>query len=188
MVPIGSELLLDELKYHHISSYLNAFVEPVRTCLHVPTLEAEHAYLLERLPMIEQKRTFFYVLLTPSQRECIGAIEIRGQEHPGQLYCWMHPDFWGKNYFARALQCAAHLYFVMSGALYFTAHVDTDNMRSYYALKKCGFADYHITQGAYGRQYELILRNQSAGQSYLDCIRIKMNDEALLLSDSEFQS
>lgn len=160
MVPIGSELVLDELKFHYISSYLNSFVEPVRTRLHVPTLEAEHAYLLERLPMIEQKRTFFYVLLTPLQHACIGAIEIRGQEHPGQLYCWIHPDFWGKNYFARALESAAQLYFTISGALYFTAHVDVDNMRSYYALKKCGFADYRTTQGPYTKQYELVLRNR----------------------------
>ena len=159
MVPIiGSYLVLDQLQEIYISAYLDAFVEQVRARLHVPDVAAEHDYLLQRLPLITLQQTFFFVLLHSISRTCIGAIEIRGEEHPGQLYCWLHPDFWGKNYFQEAIQLAAHLYFSVTGALYFTARVDSDNVRSYYALKKTGFADYRLVDGAYGRQYELILR------------------------------
>lgn len=159
MVPVvGSHIILDQLQEIYIESYLNAFVEQVRVPLHVPDTAAEHDYLLQRIPLVATQQTFFFVLFTKLNRACVGAIEIRGHEHPGQLYCWLHPAYWGKSYFQEALQLAAHIYFSVTQALYFTARVDSDNMRSYYALKKNGFADYRLVDGAYGKQYELILR------------------------------
>lgn len=162
MVPIiGSYLVLDYLQEMYISAYLQAFVEQVRMPLHVPDAASEHTYLLQRLPLVATQQTFFFVLLHTLNRACIGAIEIRGQEHQGQLYCWLHPDYWGKNYFQEAIRLAAQIYFSVTGAAYFTARVDYDNVRSYCALKKNGFADYRLVDGAYGKQYELVLRKKS---------------------------
>ena len=159
MVPvIGSHLILDQLKEIYVSAYLDAFVQEVRMPLHVPDLAAEREYLYERLPMVLLQQTFFFVLFNNFNRACIGAVEIRGEEHAGQLYCWLHPDYWGKSYFQEAIQLAARFYFSVTDALYFTARVDSTNLRSYHALKKNGFADYRMIEGASGKQFELILR------------------------------
>jgi hypothetical protein len=40
---------------------------------------------------------------------------------------------------------------------YYTANVDVENLRSYYALKKFGFIDSGIKNGPYGMQYKLFL-------------------------------
>lgn len=40
---------------------------------------------------------------------------------------------------------------------YYTANVDAENLRSYYALKKFGFIDAGVKNGPYGLQYRLIL-------------------------------
>jgi RimJ/RimL family protein N-acetyltransferase len=158
MLPIiGTEFILDVFQESYIQMYLDAFVEQVQILLHVPNIFAEQQYLAERLSLVALQQTFFFVLLHRLSGRCIGAIEIRGPEHPGQLYCWLHPDFWGKSYFQEAMRLAAQVYFSMTGLLCFTARVDVTNIRSYYALKKTGFADYRLVAGAYGMQFELVL-------------------------------
>lgn len=157
MLPIiGTEFILDVFQESYIQMYLDAFVEQVQILLHVPNIFAEQQYLAERLSLVALQQTFFFVLLHRLSGRCIGAIEIRGQEHPGQLYCWLHPDYWGKNCFQEAMRLAAGIYFSVTGAAYFTARVDVGNVRSYYALKKNGFADYRLVEGPCGQQFELI--------------------------------
>lgn len=151
----GIHIVLRPLMYAYIPEYLTAFTHEVRTALHVPDIDAEQNYLHNRLSLMQNGKTFFYCIFNQLQR-LIGAIEIRGQEHPGQLYTWLHPDHWGKNYFQEALQLVQHIYFQHTHAPYFTARVDIDNKRSYKALKKAGFADYAIVQGCYAPQYELL--------------------------------
>lgn len=155
-----SDVALQSLQELHIPYYLQSFVEPVRRLLHVTGIDAERDYLYERLPLVDRQETFFFVLMHTVRAFCLGAIEIRGPGHSGQLYCWLHPDFWGKGYFGQALQVAAAHYFETTHALYFTAHVDISNGRSYAALKKCGFADYRLLDGPYGKQYELMFVNK----------------------------
>ncbi len=157
---IGSRVMLREFNYTYITSYLNAFVPMVQDALHVSSIRVEHAYLLNQLEKIKQRKTFFFIIFEKTKDRCIGAIEIRGREHSGQLYCWLHPRYWGKNVFRESLMLAARVYFSLTNALYFTARVDIDNTRSYKALKKCGFADYQLVEGAQGKQFELLLRKR----------------------------
>ncbi len=155
----GFNVVLRPLSYQYIQGYLLAFTQEVRMLLHVPDMQTEYQYLLNRIPLIAQRRTFFYCIFDKFISTIIGALEIRGSEHPGQLYTWLRPDYWGKNYFQEALFLAQRFYFSQINSLYFTARTDIDNQRSYKALKKAGFADYAIVQGSYALQYELILVN-----------------------------
>ena len=155
----GFNVILRPLSYKYIQGYLLAFTQEVRILLHVPDTQAEYHYLLNRITLVTQRRTFFYCIFDQLMHTIIGALEIRGKEHPGQLYTWLRPDYWGKNYFQEAVHLAQRFYFSHINALYFTARVDIDNQRSYQALKKAGFADYAIVQGSYALQYELILVN-----------------------------
>ena len=155
----GPNVVLCPLSYQYMQGYLVAFTQEVRTLLHVPDTQTEYYYLLNRIMLVTQRRTFFYCIFDQFINTIIGALEIRGHEHPGQLYTWLRPDYWGKNYFREALYLAQRFYFSQTNALYFTARVDIDNQRSYKALKKVGFADYAIVQGSYAPQYELILVN-----------------------------
>ena len=155
----GSKVILRPLSYQCMQGYLLAFTHEVRMLLHVPDIQTEYQYLLNRMPLITQRRTFFYCIFDKLIHTIIGALEIRGQEHPGQLYTWLRPDYWGRNYFQEALHLTQRFYFSQTEALYFTGRVDIDNQRSYKALKKAGFADYAIVQGSYAPQYELILVN-----------------------------
>lgn len=152
----GDQVLLRPLSYAYVFQYLISFTQPVRHILHVPDLEAEYRYLSNRLFLQNKQTIFFYCIFDKATDTFVGAIEIRGAEFPGQLYTWLHPDYWGKYYFQEALLVLATYYFSVTQQLYFTARVDADNMRSYYALKKIGFADYAVVQGAYAKQYELL--------------------------------
>lgn len=149
-------VLLRPLSYEHVFQYLISFTPQVRYILHVPDLEAEYRYLSNRLIYQKEQTIFFYCIFDQSTDILIGAIEIRGTEFPGQLYTWLHPDYWGKDYFQEALSLLATYYFSVTHQLYFTARVDIDNSRSYHALKKAGFADYAIVEGPYAEQYELL--------------------------------
>lgn len=157
---IGSHIILRQFGYMDIASYLEAFVPIVQHGLHVSSVQAEHAYLVDRLTKIKERKTLFFIIFEKVNNVCIGAIEIRGREHSGQLYCWLHPRYWGKKFFRESLMLASRVYFSLTNALYFTARVDIDNIRSYKALKKCGFVDYQLVEGAYGKQFELLLRKR----------------------------
>jgi RimJ/RimL family protein N-acetyltransferase len=152
----GGHVLLRPLSYAYVFQYLISFTQPVRNILHVPGLEAEYRYLSHRLFLQTKQTIFFYCIFDNSTDILVGAIEIRGAEFPGQLYTWLHPDYWGKQYFQEALSLLSTYYFAITHEPYFTARVDADNMRSYFALKKAGFADYAIVQGSYAKQYELL--------------------------------
>lgn len=152
----GDQVLLRPLSYAYVFPYLISFTQPVRHILHVPDLEAEYRYLSNRLFLQNKQTIFFYSIFDSATDILIGAIEIRGAGFPGQLYTWLHPDYWGKDYFQEALSLLATYYFSVTQQLYFSARVDIDNIRSYKALKKAGFADYAIVEGPYAEQYELL--------------------------------
>ncbi len=152
----NDHVLLRPLSYAYVFPYLVSFVSQVRDILHVPDLEAEYRYLSNRLLCQKEQTIFFYCIFEKTTDIFVGAIEIRGAEFPGQLYTWLHPDYWGQCYFQEALRLLSAYYFLVTQEAYFTARVDTDNLRSYYALKKVGFADYAIVEGPYAKQYELL--------------------------------
>jgi RimJ/RimL family protein N-acetyltransferase len=117
----------------------------------------------------------------------IGAIEIRElTESDGQLYSWINENYWGSGAYQEALKLISKKYFetcnlknTCAGSIgcdnngnfgsssngnvrckYYTANVDAENLRSYYALKKFGFIDSGIKNGPYGPQYKLLLVNK----------------------------
>lgn len=157
---IGEKVSLRLLSDTYITSYLASFTQEVRSALDVPDIDTEYTYVCERMPLVKDQRTFFYCIFDVQSDTVIGALEIRGIEHPGQLYVWLHPAYWGKGYFQEAMRLAATHYFNCTQSLYFTARVDSTNKRSYRALKKAGFVDYaYIEKSRSAMQYELLCIN-----------------------------
>lgn len=147
----------DELKAVYIEPYLHMFSPHVRTVLAVPSLEAERTYVQTHLQLHLSGHTHFYVIKNPQTHALIGAIEIRdAYAYRGQLYCWLHEQYWGSGYFTVAMQWVIQDYFKKTGALFFNALVAVENKRSYYALKKCGFIDSGYQAGGGDDQYELL--------------------------------
>ncbi len=157
---VGQAVILKPLAHHYVDQYLHMFSPHVRHVLHVSSLDDERVYLQQQL--LEQKRdnTFFYCVFDKVLTQLVGAIEIRNPaQHLGQLYCWLNEQFWGAGHFSESLALISQAYFSSSKDNLLRAHVDVSNKRSYYALKKCGFADLGIKNGPFGKQYVLILRS-----------------------------
>lgn len=158
---IGELVTLKLLDQELIENYLPVFSPLIQQMLAVDSVQEERIYLLQQLEKQKKGLTFFYCILNNETSEVIGAIEIRETpQHSGQLYCWLHEDFWGKGFFQEAMQLIAREYFKNTGRNFFNAHVDIENERSYFALKKFGFADLGFVKGPRGPQYELILRKK----------------------------
>jgi len=142
-----------------LDDYERLFTPCIQTLLHVSCPAAERIYIKERIAHHADGTTFLFGILF--EHNLIGALEIRdASTSRGQLYCWLNERFWGNGYFQKALEMAASFYFHNTNERYITAHVDCDNMRSYRALKKAGFADAGLLNGPHGRQYELIYRKR----------------------------
>jgi RimJ/RimL family protein N-acetyltransferase len=162
----GTLVTLQTLQEQHFNDYLTMFSPTIRHMLHVPALENELNYLRDRLEKQQQNATHFFCIFDNELSKLVGALEIRDSEqHRGQLYCWVHEQFWGKGHYQEALALAAHAYFALTPHQFFTARVDVTNTRSYYALRKSGFAQAGICQGPYGKQYELVLRRKCTDYS-----------------------
>jgi RimJ/RimL family protein N-acetyltransferase len=155
-------IIVRPLVHDDVEHYLDMFSPVVREILHVSCVEIERAYLLERLQQVDA--ISFYAIISQNKDHLIGAIDIRNPDaYRGQLYCWIHESYWGTGIFHDAMRLATSDYFKRVNARYFNALVDVHNIRSYCALKKFGFADSGYMHGAYGRQYELILREKMWG-------------------------
>jgi RimJ/RimL family protein N-acetyltransferase len=168
---IASSLVtIRSLRTEFIGAYLEHFSPAVRASLHATSLETEREYLAARLDSTKnlvgetvggakKDKMFFYCIFEARQEALIGAIEIRARdESAGQLYCWINEKYWGAGHFQQALKLAAQEYFAQTGELFFTAHVDVANMRSYGALRKAGFAPLGFHAGPNGKQHVLLLR------------------------------
>jgi RimJ/RimL family protein N-acetyltransferase len=154
----GRQITLKIFSKKQLTSYFTSFSSTVQLLLHVTTLEQEYAYLGD---IEQEKNDWFYTIFCNHVNELVGAIGIREQNKlRGQLYCWLNEQFWGRGYCQESVFLLAKEYFCNTGNQFFTAHVDTDNKRSYYALKKCGFIDFGIINGSYGKQYILIMLNK----------------------------
>lgn len=156
----GNVVLIRLLTFEDIESYLQSFSLQVQEALRVSSLAEEQQYLKKQL--LEQKKlTWFYGIFLQMHSMLIGAIEIRDHlVSRGQLYCWLHHDFWGKGLFVQSLQMVLQSYFMEQQTNLVSAHVDVSNTRSYYALKKTGFADMAMISGPYEKQYAMIFRNK----------------------------
>jgi len=155
----GTAIYLCELNESFFTQYMKAFSERVRSLLHVSDSASELDYLRVRLEKKETKHALFFCIFDKQTEQLIGAVEIRDQrETSNQLYGWLHEDHWGFGKYQEALRIAAQEYFIRTNHIFFSAHVDVKNKRSYRAHKKCGFADIGICNGPRGRQYQLVLR------------------------------
>lgn len=159
----GLNINLQPLHASFFERYGQQFSFDVRKALQVVSVEQELHYLQACLDQqLLGNATFFYCIFNNSTQDLIGAIEIRNASTSrGQLYTWVHENYWGSGLFQEALQMATKAYFAQTKALYFDAHVDVTNMRSYKALKKAGFADLGFSHGPYGKQFVVILRNHA---------------------------
>ena len=157
----GTLVYLRELREDFFSDYLAAFLERVQKLLHVQNIKSERDYLCTRLEKQKKGQTIFFCLFDSKTDRLIGALEIRDQiETSSQLYSWLHEDFWGTGRYQEVLRLAAQEYFIRTNKIFFSAHVDKKNKRSYFALKKNGFADFAIRNGPHGKQYQLIFRKK----------------------------
>lgn len=158
---MGTQIMLRPLIMSDESLYLEQFSLNVQSILRVASLEQEQIYFRERIAKQEQGLTYFFGILEKETNNLCGALEIRNpQEHRGQLYCWLNELYWGKGYLQEAIALASEYYFGKTKEKFITAFVDESNKRSYWALKKAGFADLSKIPGAHGMQYELVLRNK----------------------------
>jgi len=157
----GQLIYLQELDESFFSDYMSAFSPRVRKALRVKHKMSELEYLRKRLEKQKEGKTIFFCIFDNATDRLIGALEIRSQEETGsQLYSWLHEDFWATGRYQEALRIASQEYFRRTNELFFYAHVDAGNKRSYRALKKNGFSDIGTHSGPYGRQYQLILRKK----------------------------
>lgn len=157
----GRDVTLRPLQLEYIDDYLKAFSPEVQTALFVDTPQAERDYLVEAIEKSGRGDAVFFCLFENLHNTLIGAIEIRPSlQHSGQLYCWLNEGYRGKGILKDAMRLAAEAYFKLTGRIFFNAHVDICNNRSYRALKKCGFADMGMSRGPRGMQYELICRRK----------------------------
>lgn len=144
----------------YIEYYFNNLSQAVCSVLHIVSADQEQDYLLNELEQQRKGNTLIFALFSHAHH-FLGIIMIRSSEKSrGQLYCWIHERWWNFGYFGQGMQLAQQEYFSLTNDFFFTAHVDVSNVRSYYALKKNGFADLGICQGPYGLQYELIMRKK----------------------------
>lgn len=152
---VGEIVTLKILDKSYFQDYSKMFSETVKKFLHVQHDESEIKYLETRL----ENKSFFYCIFLNSENKLVGAIEIRElTESDGQLYSWVNENYWGSGAYQEALNLISRKYFeVNPECKYYTANVDAENLRSYYALKKYGFIDSGIKNGPYGLQYKLLL-------------------------------
>jgi RimJ/RimL family protein N-acetyltransferase len=152
--------IIQHLEHKHEQAYLDAFSAQVRAALRVTSLDAERQYVREQLARAGDQKIHFYGIFNATDGALIGAIQIRDHSYRGQLYTWLHHDYWGKGVFQYAVHAVAEIYFAQTKALFFDATVDIDNMRSYKALKKSGFADLALQEGSFGKQFVVVLRSK----------------------------
>lgn len=152
---------LKPLSHEDIFACIAQFSPMVQHALHVESAQAEQDYLEALVAQQKISNTYAWVIVFGST--IVGLVVIRDRithANQGQLYSWLNESYWGRRIYQSALEQASESYFAQTGDVFYTAHVDCDNMRSYKALKKAGFADYALSDGAHGKQFELILRNK----------------------------
>jgi len=157
----GRDITLRPLRIEYVDQYLKSFSADVQSAVFVDSPQSECEYLTECIQKSGQGDAVFLCIFENLHDVLIGAIEIRpSPQHSGQLYCWLNEEYRGKGMLKEAMLLAAQAYFKLTGRIFFNAHVDISNHRSYRALKKCGFADMGMSRGPRGAQYELVFRRR----------------------------
>jgi RimJ/RimL family protein N-acetyltransferase len=142
----GETVTLKRLNPEYFPEYFEKINYPqVLKPLYFPsklTFQWIKEYLDEEFDRERNRQTFLYLIFNNKNNELVGSIEIREQnpKDPGQFGCWITPKYWGKGKLQEAFNLIINAYFKLKPDVKnFNAHVEMWNLRSYYALKKCGF-------------------------------------------------
>lgn len=158
---VGRQVTLRLLHERYINNYFAMFSSQVQHMLHVQDVLSEQQYVHTSLTHLERNYTLFYCIFDNADNQLIGAIEIRTfNEDKGQLYNWLHENYWGGGRYQEALALISAEYFRVFDTHFFNAHVDVTNERSYRALQKFGCAHAGFYDGVYSKQYRLIIRKR----------------------------
>lgn len=152
----GERVTLKELSIDHIESYMRMFSSTVKQLLHVDSTICERSYIEYCIQQHMQRRYFCFTIFDNHEQILIGSLFLKSpHDYKGQLESWINEDYWGSGRYQESLALITREYFDRSTVSLITAHVYTDNMRSYKAHKKFGFMDIALIDGAYGKQYVL---------------------------------
>ena len=153
----GKFVILKNLSQEYIPDYLDMFSPVIQKILGVSSVWSEFEYVHTRLHKQDINKLFFYVIFKKADNFLIGSIEIRSPEHRGQLYTWLHEQYWSQGLFQEAFVLASRDYFIHNHQeTNFTARVDISNQRSLKALLKLGCTTIRKTRGAREDQHELV--------------------------------
>jgi len=116
-----------------------------------PSFEFIQNRLKRELAREAKGDTFLYMVFDNKENQLVGAVEIREKnpKDPGQFSCWLNDKYWGGGRFQEAIKLITREYFKVKKVPSFNAHVETWNLRSFYALKNAGFnlVDFYYQNG-----------------------------------------
>ncbi|MFH1461751.1 MAG: GNAT family protein [bacterium] len=142
----GQTITLKRLQPYYYKEYFEKINYPeVLKPLYFPkklSFKWIEEYLDEEIEKETEGETFLYLIFDNNNNELIGSVEIRepNPKDPGQYGCWITPKYWGTGKLQEAFKLLVENYFkIQPNVEKFNAHVEMWNLRSYYALKKCGF-------------------------------------------------
>jgi RimJ/RimL family protein N-acetyltransferase len=146
-----------ELSVEYAQDYLDMFSTTVQKILGVSSLWNEFDYVHNQIAKQKEGKTCLYGIFESTKNLLIGSIEIRSSEYRGQLYTWLHEDYWGKGLFQDAFTLVRYDYFKKNKEVTeFTARVDVSNKASLKALLKAGCTLLRTCKGAREDQHEIV--------------------------------
>lgn len=142
----GKVVTLKLLKESYFIDFHNMFSQDVRHNFEYPefiTLEWTIRWLKSEMEKSAKGQQLMYCIFNAKEDKLIGALEIRekNDKDPGQFGCWINERFRGGGRIQEAIKLISNIYFRLTNAQEFTAHVRLWNKRSYRALMKAGFTD-----------------------------------------------
>jgi RimJ/RimL family protein N-acetyltransferase len=142
----GKIVTLRKLKEEYFFDWHNMFSSTVRKMLEYPdeiTLEYSITHLRHEMEKDLSRKILFYCIFDNKDKKLIGAIQIREKnpDDPGQFSWWINESYWGGGRAREAFKLISNVYFRLTNAQSFSAHVRLWNKRSYEALKKVGFKE-----------------------------------------------
>jgi RimJ/RimL family protein N-acetyltransferase len=144
---IGNIITLKRFQPKYTSNYTKMCTPIVRKPLYLDfpwTLEGVSKHLQKEATLEQKGLTLWYLIFDNKTKKMIGSIQIReyipsAPNMPGQFTCWLNEKYWGGGRIREAISLITKEYFRLNDVKQFDAHVEMDNLRSYYALKKAGF-------------------------------------------------
>jgi len=144
----GKVITLKRYQPEYAKAFMKMCTPVVRKPLYLDfpwTLENVKKQLQKEARIEKKGDTLWYLIFDNADEQLVGSVQIREyapyrKSMPGQFTCWLNEKYWGGGRIREAIKLIAHEYFRLhKDAKHFDGHVEMDNLRSYYALKKAGF-------------------------------------------------